>query len=194
MSENLGMPVGVSVTLSAAAANALGEGLAAQHGTEHVPYTDSVTFGGANDTSKAPDPLAPNAEAATDATNTDVAIDANPFKTAQAAHEFALSVGVEPSLAKFYSGRVEKALQQPAMSPEAQQQSTRETYQAMVDQFGDEADGYINVARRELALLARDHPNLPAILQRTNLGNDMHLIKSLIARAGERAMKARGYK
>lgn len=193
MSESMGMPVGVSVTLSAAAANALGEGLAAQHGTEHVPYTDSVTFGGANDNSASTDPLAPNAEGASDG-STDAPIDANPFKTAQAAHEFALSAGIEPSLAKFYSGRIEQALQQPAMSPEAQQQSTRDTYQEMVNQFGDEADGYIDVARREMALLARDHPNLPAILERTNLGNDMHLIKSLIARAGERAMKARGHK
>jgi nitrogenase molybdenum-iron protein alpha/beta subunit len=194
MSENLGMPVGVSVTLSAAAANALGEGLAAQHGTEHVPYTDSVTFGGANDTSKAADPLEPKAEAAPEDAGAEVAIDANPFKTAQAAHEFAIGAGVEPSLAKFYSGRIEKALQQPAMSPEAQQQSAMETRQAMVDQFGDEAEGYMNVARREVDLLARDHPNIRAILERTNLGNDMHLIKSLIARAGERVMKERGFK
>lgn len=121
-------------------------------------------------------------------------IDANPWRTAQAAEAFAIGAGIEPGLAKFYSGRIEKALQQPAISLEAQRQSTIDTHNAMVEYFGDEAEGYADVARRELALLARDHPNLPAILERTNLGNDMHLVKSLIARAADRALKARGYK
>src|ERR1700754_3455778 len=47
-------------------------------------------------------------------------IDANPWKTAQAAEAFAVGAGIEPGLAKFYSGRIEKSLKQPAMSPEAQ--------------------------------------------------------------------------
>ncbi|QDE38440.1 hypothetical protein FIV34_04105 [Luteibacter pinisoli] len=190
MSESTGMPVGVSVTLSAGAANALGVELAQQSGTEHVPYTESVTFDGRqpvdtpstgeNSTQEAPGPAE--------------AIDANPYRTAQAAETFAISAGVDPVLAKFYGGRIQKALSQPAMTPEAQRQSMMETHQAMIDQFGDEADGYMEVARREVTLLSRDHPNLRAILERTNLGNDMHLIKSLIGRAAEREMKARGFR
>ncbi|MGN6479489.1 hypothetical protein [Luteibacter sp.] len=107
---------------------------------------------------------------------------------------FAVGAGIAPDLAKFYGGRIQKALAAPALSFEAQQQSARETHQAMIDQFGDEAPGLMEVAQREVRLLSRDYPDLPAILERTNLGNDMHLIKSLIYRAAAREMKARGHK
>jgi hypothetical protein len=134
----------------------------------------------------------PTPEGVTEATPSPIEV--NPGRTAQEAETFAIGAGIEPGLAKFYSGRIEKALREPALAPEAQRQSTADTHAAMVREFGDDAEGYGHVARREFALLARDHPNLPAILERTNLGNDMHLIKSLIARAADRELKARGYK
>lgn len=121
-------------------------------------------------------------------------IDANPGRTAAALHAHLTAVGVDPTLATFYQGRVEKALAAPAPSAEQLALGTTEAHQALRDQFGDDADAITELARREVQLLARDHPQIVEILERTGLGNDVYLAKALAGRGYNRLLTSRGYK
>jgi hypothetical protein len=122
------------------------------------------------------------------------ALDANPGRTATALHAHLTASGVDPTLASFYQGRVEKALAAPAPTAEQLATGVTEAHQAMVDQYGDDADAITELARQEVQLLARDHPQIVGILERTGLGNDVHLIKSLASRGYNRWLTSRGYK
>jgi hypothetical protein len=122
------------------------------------------------------------------------AIDANPGRTAAALHAHLATMGVDPSLATFYQGRVEKALAAPAPTAEQLAVGAGEAHQAMIDQYGDDAPAITELARKEVRLLARDHPQLIDILERTGLGNDVHLIKSLASRGYNRLLTSRGYR
>jgi hypothetical protein len=64
----------------------------------------------------------------------------------------------------------------------------------VIDQYGDDAPAIVDLARKEVQLLARDHPQIIQILERTGLGNDVHLIKSLASRGYNRFLTSRGFK
>jgi len=120
--------------------------------------------------------------------------DASPRATAQALHEFAIADGMDAELAKYYSNKAELMLKAPPVSPETRQRSFAAARAAMAAEFGEDADAWGDVARREVVRLAKSNPDLPRILERTNMGNDIGVIRALIAHAGKREMKARGYK
>lgn len=121
------------------------------------------------------------------------ALDANPGRTAAALHAHLSAVGVDPTLATFYQGRVEKALAAPAPTAEQLAIGCTDARQALVDQYGDDADAIGELARQEVQLLARDHPQIIGILERTGLGNDVHLLKALASRGYNRWLTSRGY-
>jgi hypothetical protein len=111
------------------------------------------------------------------------ALDANPYKTAAALETHLAGAGVDPFLAKFYGGRVQQALQRPA--PTAEQLATGhvEAETALANEYGEDAEHIGRLAREEMQRMSRDFPDLPRLLERTGLGNDLQVIKALASRA-----------
>jgi hypothetical protein len=114
------------------------------------------------------------------------ALDANPYKTAATMQSQLVSMGVDPALAQFGAGRVEKALAQPALSPEQMRASQAEVEAALDAEFGDDAEAIRHLARQEVQSMAKDYPDLIHILERTNLGNDLQVIKMFASRGHEK--------
>jgi hypothetical protein len=122
------------------------------------------------------------------------AIDYNPARTAAALHAHLTTMGADPAITALYQRRVQAALSQPAPTAEQLTIGVGEAHAALVDQYGEDADAIGELARREVSLLAAQHPQIIDILERTGLGNDVHLIKSLASRGYNRLLTARGYK
>lgn len=118
----------------------------------------------------------------------------NPASTGVAIESHLSAQGVDPTLAKFYGARFQKALAQPAPTAEQLATGRAEAHQAIVDYAGEHHATVLEMAQAELRELSRDYPDLPKLLERTGLGNDPHTIKSLFSRRLEKQMAARGYK
>lgn len=115
-------------------------------------------------------------------------LDANLYKTAAALETHLAGAGVDPFLAKFYSGRVQQALSRPEPSAEQLAAGHADAEAALVNEYGDTAEHIGRLARDELHRLTRDFPDLPRLLERTGLGNDLQVIKALASRAYGRLM------
>jgi hypothetical protein len=115
-------------------------------------------------------------------------LDGNPFKTADALETHLTGAGVDPFLAKFYGGRVQQALQRPAPTAEHLAAGHMAAAQSLAAQYGEDAEHIGRLAREEMQRMAHDFPDLPALLERTGLGNDLQVIKALASRAYGRLM------
>lgn len=128
------------------------------------------------------------AKLAAEGTTTAPALDANPYKTAATLEARLSDMGVDPVLAKFYGGRFQQALLRPAPTAEQLATGHAEAEAALANEYGEDAEHVGRLAREEMHRMACDYPELPALLERTGLGNDLQVIKAIASRGYERLM------